>query len=841
MPRMKKTRASAASQLGRSRTPDRSEKNALNLAASDTDSEWVPLRESKDFNAQLHNCYEGLNALQVRCGYINKKLSLKAQQITLSLKTRAEAVKQQLSLGASRRREIDDEIKALQDDSPVEQDLQDVLHPLVKELEEAEAAKRKHDAAVEQAEKKRKKKDLEKLAEETPAVEAAVAEKRDALQRCRDTHAEMVKTYSDQIRLLQVEQRFSAQNEQSLLRERDFLAEETRLKSRQLSRVHRGRDVVQASITALKETLDRTLPRIAALENKKMAVEEEWQRAIHRLSKVENVVQLQHVQREVRTEIAPLPGRHAWLDELLEREKSRVASLVLAIHECFSAESRRLQFETSEFDERVVLADSLRAQLEEERSTTDELLTAFETKSAKLKRIYKTRQATMALNKKAVVASIEGHLAAKPVAPPIPDFAALDKAAEKAQRNKPKKKDGEESDEEENEAQKARKEFAEQMAKFEQEQAKWVEKMNVLNSRSAATDKVLEELQELEKATPDAESMPDSLLLEKESITQQAANRVSEFAELWKKTASRSNAHIRMSTKEDVGVSRTLQEVLITGLQVDVDGEVFEKDTLAVRNAALHSENHAQKKDFESKIESLEVKTKRVIEANEEQLEALEEMNSGSIEYLKAAIAKQKKSFEDERKAWALQMQEQKDDFEGRISLLKGKLKRAEGVSERRLNWISSLQKDLDQEKGVESGWCLMLFLRHLPLVAVVLEVVLMPNVVARNLSSTVKMKEYRDRTTAEIQHRAQLVSDLKQELGQADDLAAKRLNVMDALRAKVVDSCLQLKTAQKNFEEEMEDMRGHMHKAKHELYRRDEVPLLCIFSRRCSFLRPAL
>lgn len=76
-------------------------------------------------------------------------------------------------------------------------------------------------------------------------------------------------------------------------------------------------------------------------------------------------------------------------------------------------------------------------------------------------------------------------------------------------------------------------------------------------------------------------------------------------------------------------------------------------------------------------------------------------MNSGSIEYLKAAIAKQKKSFEDERKAWALQMQEQKDDFEGRISLLKGKLKRAEGVSERRLNWISSLQKDLDQEKGV--------------------------------------------------------------------------------------------------------------------------------------------
>lgn len=68
--------------------------------------------------------------------------------------------------------------------------------------------------------------------------------------------------------------------------------------------MHRGRDVVQASIVALKDTLDGTLPRIAALENKKMAVEEEWQRAIHRLAKVENVVQLQHVQRDVRREIA---------------------------------------------------------------------------------------------------------------------------------------------------------------------------------------------------------------------------------------------------------------------------------------------------------------------------------------------------------------------------------------------------------------------------------------------------------------------------------------------------------------------------------------------------------
>lgn len=147
-PPVMKSRTPAGAQIGRGL--DSKGSNAQILPASDTDSEWVPLRESKDFNAQLRNCYEGLKALQVRCGYINKKLSLKAQQITLSLNTRTEAVKQQLSLGTSRRREIDDEIKALEDDSPVEQDLEDVLTPMLKELEEAEAAKQKHEAAVEQ-------------------------------------------------------------------------------------------------------------------------------------------------------------------------------------------------------------------------------------------------------------------------------------------------------------------------------------------------------------------------------------------------------------------------------------------------------------------------------------------------------------------------------------------------------------------------------------------------------------------------------------------------------------------------------------------------------------------
>lgn len=35
---------------------------------SDKDGEWVPLRESPDYNLQMENCYDGLNALQTRCG-----------------------------------------------------------------------------------------------------------------------------------------------------------------------------------------------------------------------------------------------------------------------------------------------------------------------------------------------------------------------------------------------------------------------------------------------------------------------------------------------------------------------------------------------------------------------------------------------------------------------------------------------------------------------------------------------------------------------------------------------------------------------------------------------------
>lgn len=56
--------------------------------------------------------------------------------------------------------------------------------------------------------------------------------------------------------------------------------------------------------------------------------------------------------------------------------------------------------------------------------------------------------------------------------------------------------------------------------------------------------------------------------------------------------------------------------------------------------------------------------------------------------------------------------------------------------------------------------------------------------------SLAVKMKEYRERTTAEIQHRAQLVSDLKQELGQADDLAVRGLQLLCGMELRYVRKC---------------------------------------------------
>ena len=46
----------------------------------------------------------------------------------------------------------------------------------------------------------------------------------------------------------------------------------------------------------------------------------------------------------------------------------------------------------------------------------------------------------------------------------------------------------------------------------------------------------------------------------------------------------------------------------------------------------------------------------------------------------------------------------------------------------------------------------------------------------------------------------------------------------MDALRAKVIDTQLQLRSAKQQFNDEMEEMKGQLHKSKHELYRRDEA-----------------
>jgi hypothetical protein len=68
-----RSRAPAAAALG---TYEPDEKIA-DLPLSDVDSEWVPLREANgDYNAQLANCYEGLRALEVRCGCVLSGVSV---------------------------------------------------------------------------------------------------------------------------------------------------------------------------------------------------------------------------------------------------------------------------------------------------------------------------------------------------------------------------------------------------------------------------------------------------------------------------------------------------------------------------------------------------------------------------------------------------------------------------------------------------------------------------------------------------------------------------------------------------------------------------------------------
>ena len=48
--------------------------------------------------------------------------------------------------------------------------------------------------------------------------------------------------------------------------------------------------------------------------------------------------------------------------------------------------------------------------------------------------------------------------------------------------------------------------------------------------------------------------------------------------------------------------------------------------------------------------------------------------------YLKLAMAQQKQQFADERKAWRLEMEEQRNTFEGEISLLKGAFRCSKGA-----------------------------------------------------------------------------------------------------------------------------------------------------------------
>ena len=108
---------------------------------SDKDSQWVPLREAVDHNLQLENCYEGLAALTTRCGYINKKLNLKAKEIILSLRTKLEASQAKQREAALRRREIDAEVEVLSSDLVTDKELEEMLDPVREAIAELEKKK----------------------------------------------------------------------------------------------------------------------------------------------------------------------------------------------------------------------------------------------------------------------------------------------------------------------------------------------------------------------------------------------------------------------------------------------------------------------------------------------------------------------------------------------------------------------------------------------------------------------------------------------------------------------------------------------------------------------------
>ena len=63
-------------------------------------------------------------------------------------------------------------------------------------------------------------------------------------------------------------------------------------------------------------------------------------------------------------------------------------------------------------------------------------------------------------------------------------------------------------------------------AQFEADQAEWVQEKTLLTSRNENNEEALASIEALEETAPDADSMPDALLTEKETITERAATRV---------------------------------------------------------------------------------------------------------------------------------------------------------------------------------------------------------------------------------------------------------------------------------------------------------------------------
>jgi len=220
----KTTDAQAISSPMRSRQPASSVFGAQTGGSdlpSDEDGTWSPLRESDDHNAQLQNCYDGLRALEMRCGFINKQLAIKAKHIMLDLSTRLNDASTSRQSGDVRRREIDDEVAVLTSDTPTQSDLEETLQTIRDRIDSKKKVLDGHEDRVKQLDKeksaaakkpKKKRQELEaSLAQKEDEMMMAKAEAEEAIEQGEreledfpKTHAEMVKIYSDRIRLLQV-------------------------------------------------------------------------------------------------------------------------------------------------------------------------------------------------------------------------------------------------------------------------------------------------------------------------------------------------------------------------------------------------------------------------------------------------------------------------------------------------------------------------------------------------------------------------------------------------------------------------------------------------------------